>query len=76
MILSFNSSSNLFFCDFVLKGIGEEKGGRETSNYHRNANEVNALKGYSLEFTFLLFFCYKAINSRKKKQTFRTFAES
>lgn len=61
IILSFNSSSNLFFCDFVLKGIGEEKGGRETSNNHRNGDEVsvNVLKGYSLEFTFLLFFVIK-----------------
>lgn len=74
MILSFNSSSNLFFCDFVLKGIGEEK---ETSNNHRNADEVsvNVLKGYSLEFRFVLFFCYIK-QKTVKKQTFQTFAES
>ncbi len=61
IILSFNSSSNFFFCDFVLKG--KKKEGERLLNNHGNGNEVsvNVLKGYSLEF----FMLYKAINSQK-----------
>lgn len=75
MILSFNSSSNLFFCDFVLKG---KKNGGERLTNHGNVNKVSVKvqKSYSLEFRFLLFLLYKAINSKKKTQTFQTYVES